>query len=154
MGLGVLTPRPGRFTFSKENRCPLYRMCGPQFRFGRVRKISRPPGFDPRTARSEWPHRMHYFRPPLPESQKKSEIPTPHPEDTQVLNVTALFRVANRMPLKILPVVRHHLPFVPLALSFLTIQFLSTATCSPIPLRNTNRIAFPVLIYDMPFTFT
>ena len=49
-GGGLLTPRPGRFTPRKEKPYPLYRrLVGPQGRSGRVRKISSPPGFDPRT---------------------------------------------------------------------------------------------------------
>ena len=48
---GLLTPRPDRFTPGKVRRYPLYRrLGGPQGRSGRVRKISSPPGFDPRTA--------------------------------------------------------------------------------------------------------
>jgi hypothetical protein len=44
------TPRPVRFTQGKQTRYPLYgRLGGPQGRSGRVRKISLPPGFDPRT---------------------------------------------------------------------------------------------------------
>jgi hypothetical protein len=44
------TPRPGRFTPGKETRYQLYRRLGGlQGRSGRVRKISPPPGFDPRT---------------------------------------------------------------------------------------------------------
>jgi hypothetical protein len=47
---GWLTPRPGRFIPEKEIRCPLYRRLGePQGRSGRLRKISPPPVFDPRT---------------------------------------------------------------------------------------------------------
>jgi hypothetical protein len=46
---GWSSPRPGRFTPGKT-RYPLYRRLGePQRRYGRVRKISPPPGFDPRT---------------------------------------------------------------------------------------------------------
>ena len=46
------TPRPGRFTPRKETRCPLHsRLGGPQSRSGRVRKISPPLGFDPRTVK-------------------------------------------------------------------------------------------------------
>ena len=49
-GGGWSTPRPGRFIPGKETRYPLYRrLGGPQGRSGRVRKISLPPGFDPRT---------------------------------------------------------------------------------------------------------
>jgi len=41
--------RPGRFTPGKETRYTLYRrLGGPQDRYGRVRKISPPPGFVPR----------------------------------------------------------------------------------------------------------
>ena len=48
--LGWSTPRPGRFTPGKETRHPLYRrLGGPQGRSGRVRNISPPPEFDPRT---------------------------------------------------------------------------------------------------------
>jgi len=44
------TPRTGRFTSGKEIRYSLYRRLGkPQGRSGRVRKISPPPVFDPRT---------------------------------------------------------------------------------------------------------
>jgi hypothetical protein len=44
-----LAPRPGRFTPVKKTQYPLYRrLGGPQDRCGRVRKISPPPGFDPR----------------------------------------------------------------------------------------------------------
>jgi hypothetical protein len=43
-------PRHGGFTPGKETRYPLYRRQGGlQGRSGRVRKISPPPGFDPRT---------------------------------------------------------------------------------------------------------
>ena len=43
-------PRPGRFTPEKEARYPFYRrLSGSQGRSGRERKISLPPGFDPRT---------------------------------------------------------------------------------------------------------
>jgi hypothetical protein len=49
-GLGSAS-RPGRFTPGKT-RYPLYRrLGGPQGRSGQVRKISPPPGFDPRTVR-------------------------------------------------------------------------------------------------------
>ena len=49
-GGGWSTPRPGRFTPGKETRYPFYRrLGGPQGRSGRLRKISPPPGFDPRT---------------------------------------------------------------------------------------------------------
>jgi hypothetical protein len=42
--------RPGRFLPPEKNRYPYYRrLGGPQGRSGRVRKISPPPGFDPRT---------------------------------------------------------------------------------------------------------
>ena len=48
-GAGWSTPRPGRFT-SRNTRYPLYRRLGlPQGRSGRVRKISPPTVFDPRT---------------------------------------------------------------------------------------------------------
>jgi len=50
----LLRPRPGRFTPGIETRYPFYgRVDGPQGRFGRVRKISTPPGFDPRTVQHE-----------------------------------------------------------------------------------------------------
>ena len=48
-GSGWSTPRPSRFTPGKT-RNQLYRkLGGPQGRSGRVRKISPPPAFDPRT---------------------------------------------------------------------------------------------------------
>ena len=47
-GSGWSTPRPGRFTPGKETQYPLYkRLGGSQGRSGR--KLSPPPGFDPRT---------------------------------------------------------------------------------------------------------
>jgi hypothetical protein len=47
---GWSSSRPGRFTPGKETRYPLYRRLGGlQDRSGQVRKISPPPGFDPRT---------------------------------------------------------------------------------------------------------
>jgi hypothetical protein len=56
--MGWLAPRPGRFTPGKETRYPLYRrLGGPQVRSGRLRKISPPPGFDPRTVQ---PVASHY----------------------------------------------------------------------------------------------
>ena len=51
-GGGWSTPLPGRFTPGKT-RYPLYRrLGGPQGRSGRVRKISPPSAFDPRTVQS------------------------------------------------------------------------------------------------------
>ena len=48
--VGWLTPRPGHFSHGKETQYPLYKgLGGPQGRSGRVRKISPPPEFDPRT---------------------------------------------------------------------------------------------------------
>ena len=42
--------RPGRYLPPGKTRYPLYRrLGGPQGRSGQVRKISPPPGFDPRT---------------------------------------------------------------------------------------------------------
>ena len=52
MGVGGERHAPGSFTLWKETRYPLYRrLGGPQGRSGRVRKISSPLGFDPRTVR-------------------------------------------------------------------------------------------------------
>jgi hypothetical protein len=43
----------GRFTPVKDTRYPLYsRLGGPQGRSERMRKISPPPGFEPRTVQS------------------------------------------------------------------------------------------------------
>jgi hypothetical protein len=48
--------RPGRFLPPGKTRYPLCRMLGgPQGRSGQVRKISPPPGFDPRTVRTLLP---------------------------------------------------------------------------------------------------
>ena len=47
---GLLKPHPGRSTFGKEDRYPLYRrLGGHQVRSGRVRKTSPLPGFAPWT---------------------------------------------------------------------------------------------------------
>ena len=49
-GSGCLNPRPNCLTLGKETRYPLYRrLCRCQGQCGRVRKISSPPRFDPRT---------------------------------------------------------------------------------------------------------
>jgi hypothetical protein len=52
-GDGWSTPRPGRFTYRKEIRYPLYgNLGGPQGLSGRMRQeenMSHPPGFEPRT---------------------------------------------------------------------------------------------------------
>jgi hypothetical protein len=48
--VAISAPRPGRFLPPWKTRYPLYRrLGGPQGRSGHVRKISPPPGFDPRT---------------------------------------------------------------------------------------------------------
>jgi len=52
------TSRPGRTLPPGKSRYPFYRrLSGPQDRSGQVRKISLPPGFDPRTVQpvgSRW----------------------------------------------------------------------------------------------------
>jgi len=49
----MLNATSRRFTPWKETRCPLFRrLGGPQGRSGLVRKISSPPGFDPRTVQT------------------------------------------------------------------------------------------------------
>jgi len=48
-----------------KTRYPLYRkLGGPQGRSGRVRKISPPPGFDPRNVQPVASHYTHYAVPP------------------------------------------------------------------------------------------
>ena len=61
--------RPGRSLPPRKTRYLLYRrLGGPQGRSGQVRKISPPPGFDPRTFQSvasrytDWATRPTYFR--------------------------------------------------------------------------------------------
>jgi hypothetical protein len=50
MRVGGQLHAPAALPPGKETRYPLYRrLCGPQGRSGRLRKISPPPGFDPRT---------------------------------------------------------------------------------------------------------
>jgi hypothetical protein len=50
MRVGGQLRAPGRFTPGKETGYPFYgKLGGPQVRSGRLRKISPPPGFDPRT---------------------------------------------------------------------------------------------------------
>jgi hypothetical protein len=50
---GWLMPRPGCFTPGKEARYQLFRgLGGLQDRSERVRKVSPPPGFDPRTVQT------------------------------------------------------------------------------------------------------
>ena len=45
------TPRPGRLTPARDTRYPVNRRLGGfQTQYGRERKISPPPGFDPRTS--------------------------------------------------------------------------------------------------------
>jgi hypothetical protein len=49
MGVGGQRHNPAALP-PEKTRYPLYRrLCGPQGRSGRVRKISPPPGFDPQT---------------------------------------------------------------------------------------------------------
>jgi hypothetical protein len=49
-GGGWSTPRPGRFTLGEETRYPFYRrLGGPKDPSVRLRKLSLPPAFDPRT---------------------------------------------------------------------------------------------------------
>jgi hypothetical protein len=48
-GDGWSAPRPGRFTPGKDPVLIVQGVGGPQGRSGRVRKISPPPEFDPRT---------------------------------------------------------------------------------------------------------
>ena len=63
--------RPGRFTPGKETRYPLYRrLGGPQGRFGRVRKISPSPGFNPQTVQPVASRYTDYAT-PGPETEKK-----------------------------------------------------------------------------------
>ena len=70
MGRGS-APRPGRFTPGKT-RYPLYRRLGrPQGRSGRVRKISPPPEFDPRTVQ---PVASRYTNWATPAPQTKIDI--------------------------------------------------------------------------------
>ena len=65
-GGGWSTPRPCRFIPGKETRYPLYRrLCGPQGRSGRVRKISPSPGFDPSPASSR---SLYWLRYPGPQN--------------------------------------------------------------------------------------
>jgi hypothetical protein len=53
MGGGLSNIRTSRFTSGKETRYPLHRkLGGPEGGPGRVRNISHPPGFDPRTVQS------------------------------------------------------------------------------------------------------
>ena len=61
---GWLTSLPGRFTCRNETRCPFYRrLGGPQGRSGRVRKISSPQGFDPRTVQPTAIHCINWAIP-------------------------------------------------------------------------------------------
>jgi hypothetical protein len=60
--------RPGRILPPGKIRYPLYRrLGGPQRRFGQARKISPPPGFDPRTVEpvtsryTDWATPAHEF---------------------------------------------------------------------------------------------
>jgi hypothetical protein len=74
------TPRPGRFTPGKENRYPLYKkLSRPQGPPGRVRKISPPPGFDPRTFQAVASHYTDYA------------IPAP------LFSACSLFRLRNQL---------------------------------------------------------
>ena len=49
MGMGSSEPRPGRFIPENDTVPLVQEACRPQGRSARVRKISPPPGFDPRT---------------------------------------------------------------------------------------------------------
>jgi hypothetical protein len=68
-------PRPGRFTPGKETRYPFYRrLGGPQGRSGRVRKISPPRGFDPRTVQPVASRYTDYAIPAHIILQERSEM--------------------------------------------------------------------------------
>jgi len=58
--------RPGRSLPPGKSRYPLYRrLGGPQGRSGQVRKISPPPGFNPRTVHLVASHYTDYTTPPF-----------------------------------------------------------------------------------------
>ena len=66
--MGVDGQRNAPAALSLENRYPIYRkLVGPQGRSGQVRKISSPPGFDPRTVNpvasryTDWTVAAHYI---------------------------------------------------------------------------------------------
>ena len=63
-GVGWSTPRPGCYTPGNEKRYRLHRrLGGPQSRSGQLRKISPPPGIDPRTVQ---PVASRYIEPSYP----------------------------------------------------------------------------------------
>jgi len=74
-------PRPGPFTPVKVTQFPLYRrLGGPQGRSERVRKISPPPGFDPRTVQpvasryTDWAIPYSFVRACFPSAGYKTTI--------------------------------------------------------------------------------
>ena len=105
--------RPGRSLRRGMTRYPLYRrLGGPQGRSGPVRKISPPPGFDPRPARS-----------PVAIS---TELPGPHLQySTEIIHVTSkvttehvhkscLWKVSSKRPAIIRQHIGNSLALVPL----------------------------------------
>jgi hypothetical protein len=91
-GGGWSTPRPGRFTPAKDTRYPLYKkMGGPQGRSGRVRKISPPPGFDPRIVQLSWlTFRRRYTSNVGQDQRSSSTVRTFHARGSGVGRGTAL----------------------------------------------------------------
>jgi hypothetical protein len=82
---GWSTTRSGRFTLGKENRYPLYRrLGGRQSQSGRVRKISPPPGFDPRTVQPVASHYTDWANPAQKEVMWMQSCPFPHHKITWV----------------------------------------------------------------------
>jgi hypothetical protein len=64
--------RPGRFLPPGKTRYPLYRrLVGPQGRSGQVRKISLPPGFDPRTVQPVTSRYIDYTTRPTTTTDKQ-----------------------------------------------------------------------------------
>ena len=69
-------PRPGRYLPPGKTRYPLYRrLGGPQGRSGQVRKISPPPGFDPRTVQPVASRYTDYTTRPISKSSTQQKSP-------------------------------------------------------------------------------
>ena len=84
MGVGGQNHAPAALPPGKT-RYPLYRrLGGPQGRSGRLRKISPPPGFDPRTVQPVASHYTDWAIPALTHQQNIIKLPTDHQLDIHI----------------------------------------------------------------------
>jgi hypothetical protein len=105
---GWSTPRLDRFTIRKETRYQLYRsLGGSQGRSGRMRKISPPLGFDPRTVQPVASRYTDYATASIRKTNKSTICTPKHMENIvcgKMLNVLMLQQaVLGLKPIRVIP---------------------------------------------------